>query len=384
MIRFRKCPSQHRPFLRLFWSLLLSPCCCVPSPEKLHQGYYHELLLKGYYHLPQFMPRCKDARRLNADPKNEPDFYSIGVLFPLKNPPPPPPPPPPPLPSPALVHGPSASNVITASIGNNNGIIAGTPAAIVPSLTAMWNQRFQEGLVAYPNKLTNKVDVPRGDQVSGPTTTAAVVAAGTNTDDVSSLVNPTAILASLLSSSPPHNQQTTSYDCTVPIGLQALLGNSFTMRQQQQQEQQRRQQLLLPLPSIPSTFQSNPQDIFALTLLSPSLGQLSSLLTAMTPATTTNNGHNTTASNVQQLYLLAEKQQQQQRQEEEDTNLIRVLSLLMSQQQPSQRQDGKNTEEANHAGNNNNLVALVAQHLARQQHQQQQQPRPPSGASAFF
>ena len=47
-------------------------------------GYYHELMLKGCPHLAQFMPRCKDARRLDADPPNEPDFYSINVLFPLK------------------------------------------------------------------------------------------------------------------------------------------------------------------------------------------------------------------------------------------------------------------------------------------------------------
>ena len=43
-------------------------------------GYYHELMLRGHSHLCQFMPRCRDARRLSADPDNEPDFYCINQI----------------------------------------------------------------------------------------------------------------------------------------------------------------------------------------------------------------------------------------------------------------------------------------------------------------
>lgn len=43
-------------------------------------------MLRGRLHLCDFMPRSKDARRLDADPANEPDFYSITEIFPLDNP----------------------------------------------------------------------------------------------------------------------------------------------------------------------------------------------------------------------------------------------------------------------------------------------------------
>lgn len=43
-------------------------------------------MLEGRFHLCDFMPRCKDARRLDADPDNEPNFYNITEIFPLNNP----------------------------------------------------------------------------------------------------------------------------------------------------------------------------------------------------------------------------------------------------------------------------------------------------------
>ena len=46
-------------------------------------GYYHEFMLKDRPHLCQYMPPCKDARRLVADPKNEPNFYRISRQYPL-------------------------------------------------------------------------------------------------------------------------------------------------------------------------------------------------------------------------------------------------------------------------------------------------------------
>ena len=46
-------------------------------------GYYHEFMLRGRFHLCQYMPRCKDARRLDADPVNEPDFYAISAKYPV-------------------------------------------------------------------------------------------------------------------------------------------------------------------------------------------------------------------------------------------------------------------------------------------------------------
>eukprot|EP00977_Amphora_coffeiformis_P028296 scaffold34922_cov141-Amphora_coffeaeformis.AAC.7 len=42
--------------------------------------YYHELMLRGHSHLCRFMPRCRDARRLSADPDNEPNFYCINQV----------------------------------------------------------------------------------------------------------------------------------------------------------------------------------------------------------------------------------------------------------------------------------------------------------------
>lgn len=38
-------------------------------------------MLRGRPHLCQFMPRCRDARRLAADPNHEPDFYAINRMF---------------------------------------------------------------------------------------------------------------------------------------------------------------------------------------------------------------------------------------------------------------------------------------------------------------
>ena len=46
-------------------------------------GYYHEFMLKDRPHLCQYMPPCKDARRLVADPNNEPNFYRISRQYPL-------------------------------------------------------------------------------------------------------------------------------------------------------------------------------------------------------------------------------------------------------------------------------------------------------------
>mmetsp|Transcript_377 Transcript_377/g.800 ORF Transcript_377/g.800 Transcript_377/m.800 type:complete len:309 (-) Transcript_377:2728-3654(-) len=46
-------------------------------------SYYHEFMLKGRPHLCQYMPPCKDARRLVADPENEPNFYRICRQYPL-------------------------------------------------------------------------------------------------------------------------------------------------------------------------------------------------------------------------------------------------------------------------------------------------------------
>ena len=41
-------------------------------------------MLKDRPHLCRYMPRCKNARRIVADPDNEPNFYNIGQLFPLE------------------------------------------------------------------------------------------------------------------------------------------------------------------------------------------------------------------------------------------------------------------------------------------------------------
>lgn len=49
------------------------------------KGYYHEFMLRGRFHLCRYMPRCKDARRLDADPTNEPDFYKISASFPVND-----------------------------------------------------------------------------------------------------------------------------------------------------------------------------------------------------------------------------------------------------------------------------------------------------------
>ena len=46
-------------------------------------------MLRGRMHLCQYMPRCKDARRLEADPANEPDFYKISDRYPVNEVPPP-------------------------------------------------------------------------------------------------------------------------------------------------------------------------------------------------------------------------------------------------------------------------------------------------------
>lgn len=45
--------------------------------------YYHEFMLKDRPHLCQYMPLCKDARRLHPDPTHEPDFYRISQEYPL-------------------------------------------------------------------------------------------------------------------------------------------------------------------------------------------------------------------------------------------------------------------------------------------------------------
>ena len=50
---------------------------CFPT------AYYHEFMLKDRKHLCQYMPRRKDARRLVADPTNEPNFYLISQRYPL-------------------------------------------------------------------------------------------------------------------------------------------------------------------------------------------------------------------------------------------------------------------------------------------------------------
>jgi hypothetical protein len=45
--------------------------------------YYHEFMLRGLPHLCKYMPKSKDARRLIADPENEPNFYVVTKNFPL-------------------------------------------------------------------------------------------------------------------------------------------------------------------------------------------------------------------------------------------------------------------------------------------------------------
>eukprot|EP00977_Amphora_coffeiformis_P003360 scaffold621_cov157-Amphora_coffeaeformis.AAC.2 len=45
--------------------------------------YYHQYMLKDRPHLCQYMPRAKDARRVVADPQNEPNLYHITELYPL-------------------------------------------------------------------------------------------------------------------------------------------------------------------------------------------------------------------------------------------------------------------------------------------------------------
>mmetsp|Transcript_14739 Transcript_14739/g.28004 ORF Transcript_14739/g.28004 Transcript_14739/m.28004 type:complete len:314 (+) Transcript_14739:58-999(+) len=45
--------------------------------------YYNEFMLKDRPHLCQYMPKRKDARRLVADPANEPHFYMISRKYPL-------------------------------------------------------------------------------------------------------------------------------------------------------------------------------------------------------------------------------------------------------------------------------------------------------------
>ena len=46
-------------------------------------AYYHQYMLQGRPHLCRYMPRTKDARRIVADPDNEPNFYRISQMYPL-------------------------------------------------------------------------------------------------------------------------------------------------------------------------------------------------------------------------------------------------------------------------------------------------------------
>ena len=46
-------------------------------------SYYNEFMLRDRPHLCQYMPKRKDARRLVADPANEPHFYMISRQYPL-------------------------------------------------------------------------------------------------------------------------------------------------------------------------------------------------------------------------------------------------------------------------------------------------------------
>eukprot|EP00977_Amphora_coffeiformis_P023837 scaffold14501_cov163-Amphora_coffeaeformis.AAC.2 len=325
-------------------------------------------MLKGFYHLPQFMPRCKDARRLDADPKNEPDFYSISVLFPLKDPSP--------LPQVEQSYS-SYNNNMTASVQP-----IPTTTVTPPSLAAMWNQRFQAGLLAgHANKINHKSAVPDGNQLA-----ASTPAAATSTTSTASCAPtpPNAALASfattlaqqprssVMSSSSPLEHTTSLDSSTIPPGLQALLGNTGATSQPQHQQQ------LFSLSSIASALQTPPAAPIGTTFLPTTTLGLSSLLTALGP-TTNNTGNHATTTNLLQLLLAQQQQQlQQQQQQHQDTNLLQVLSLLMSQQQQSSQTPQKQTELVQ--PNDDKLMALLVQHLAQQQQQQQ----PSSGTFAFF
>ena len=46
---------------------------------------YFQCMLRGRPHLTKYMPKPKDARRLIADPVNEPDFYAISEKYPVSD-----------------------------------------------------------------------------------------------------------------------------------------------------------------------------------------------------------------------------------------------------------------------------------------------------------
>jgi hypothetical protein len=45
--------------------------------------YYHEVMVRALPHLCKYMPEFKDGRKLIADPHNEPDLYTISMMWPV-------------------------------------------------------------------------------------------------------------------------------------------------------------------------------------------------------------------------------------------------------------------------------------------------------------
>lgn len=92
-------------------------------------------MLKGRFYLCQYMPRRKDARRLVADPDNEPDFYLISKRFPLEDIP---------TPTPAAVGQSIVPNVAVST--DSSGTSSHAPMSATPShsesiLTALLQQQ---------------------------------------------------------------------------------------------------------------------------------------------------------------------------------------------------------------------------------------------------
>ena len=115
-------------------------------------------MLRGRFHLCQYMPPKRDARRLVADPDNEPDFYRISETFPVDEE------------TPLAPNTPSANT--TASIPNSvvsidsgsSTLSKSTLSSEAPcqfdSLLRMLLQKSQEQQVSAPSTQTPVSSVP--------------------------------------------------------------------------------------------------------------------------------------------------------------------------------------------------------------------------------